>query len=334
MLGLAWLLGCLFWYVYTNTAIKSREKELKSQLKTWQKNAKTLEEELSTVNFDWETANTELNSLRNNYTELEIRYKALEEFKGTSANTFYEPVPPPNSLVKSMEDEDKAEKRFVYFSPDETNKKVTKSTRKKIIKAKRTTQKEANYNNAFSPNDLTIFEGIGSKVEKLLKENGISTWTRLAVTSFSDLRLLLSKEGSKYQGHDPSSWSQQASLARVGQWDDLILFQKGLSSSNKSKVKKLYKKNKGTEAYRVDDLQIIVGVDPKIEQLLKDGGIDNWSKLAAATKADIKQIMSIEGDRFLQTDFGAWIKQADLANKGEISALKAYQKQLKGSKEM
>ena len=83
-------------------------------------------------------------------------------------------------------------------------------------------------------------------------------------------------------------------------------------------------------AYRIDDLKIIEGIGPKIEQLLKDGGIDNWSKLAGATKEDIQQILSAAGDRYRLADPETWSCQADLANKGDWDGLKHYQARLKG----
>lgn len=341
MLGLAWLLGCLFWYSYSSVRSKRTKAKLKAEVKNWKQQATKLEEELSTVNFDWESVNTELKSLRNNYKELEIRYKALESFKGTSANMIYEPVPPPNSLVKEMEAADQAEKRVVYFAADKSksksktaNKEITKKRKtQKIIKAKKKSRREYNYNNVFAPSDLSVIEGIGSKLEKLLKENNISTWTRLAVTSVDDLKAILEKAGPKYKVHDPSKWPQQAALARVGQWDDLILLQRGLSKANKSKVKKRYKSIKGVEAYRIDDLKIIEGIGPKIEQLLKDGGIDNWSKLASATEADIRQVLNAAGDRYRLADPGTWAKQARLAHEGKMEVLKVYQERLRGGKE-
>ncbi len=339
MLGLAWLLGCLFWYTYSSVRSNKRKTKLKAELKNWKKQAKTLEEELSTVHFDWESVNTELKSLRNNYKELEIRYNALETFKGTSANVVYEPVPPPTSLIKEMEAADKKQKKVIYFSADKNKKSsenkehLKKSKTQKIIKAKKRSQRDHNYNSVFVPSDLSIIEGIGSKLEKLLKQNGISTWTRLAVTSTADLKAILVKAGPKFIVHDPSNWPKQAALARVGQWDDLILLQKGLSPANKSKVKKRYKQIQGAEAYRIDDLKIIEGIGPKIEQLLKDGGIDNWSKLASATEADIRQVLNAAGDRYRLADPGTWARQARLAHEGKMEVLKEYQDRLKGGKE-
>jgi predicted flap endonuclease-1-like 5' DNA nuclease len=334
-LGIAWLLGCLFWWVFSSQGYQKLNVQLKEELKASQQKTKTLENELSTVHFNWESLNTELNSLRNNYRELEIRYKALEAFKGTTATTIYEPVPPPSSFAKELEKQDFSDKRVIFFSSEKTEKVSTEEMpTKKIIPLDKSSDQAHSYNNTFSSSDLTIIEGIGQKLEAILKENGISTWTRLAVTTVADLRLLLAKAGPRYMVHDPSAWPQQAALARIGQWDELILLQQGMNAAGKSKVKKQIKKIKGAAAFRIDDLKVIEGIGPKIEQLLKDGGIDNWTKLATATTADLKQILDAAGDSYRLADPGTWPKQAQLAAAEKWEELKLWQEQLKGGKEM
>jgi predicted flap endonuclease-1-like 5' DNA nuclease len=333
-LGIAWLLGCLFWWVFNSQRYQKLNVQLKQDLKASKDKTKKLENELTTIHFNWESINTELNSLRNNYRELEIRYKALEAFKGTSASTIYEPVPLPQSLIHELEKEDLNGKRVIYFSSIKTDKDSPEVDRaKKITQLDKSSERIRSYNNAFSSSDLTIIEGIGQKLEALLKENGISTWTRLAVTSVADLRGLLATAGSRYIVHDPSAWPQQAALARVAQWEELIRLQQALNPAGKSKVKRQYKKLKGAAAFRIDDLKVIEGIGPKIEQLLKDGGIDNWRKLATATTDDIKQILSDAGDNYRLADPNTWPKQAQLAAEEKWEELKAFQERLKGGKE-
>jgi predicted flap endonuclease-1-like 5' DNA nuclease len=332
--GIAWLLGCLFWWVFRGQGHQKLNVQLKEDLKASQQKAIALENKLNTIHFNWESIGAELNSLRNNYRELEIRYKALESYKGTSASIIYEPVPPPQSLIQELGKEELHGKRVIYFSSEKTDKDTPEVVReKKIIQLDKASGRAFSYNNAFSPSDLTIIEGIGQKLEALLKENGISTWTRLAVTSVADLRALLTKSGSRYIVHDPSAWPQQAALARVGQWEELIRLQQALNPAGRSKVKRQYKKLTGAAAFRVDDLKVIEGIGPKIEQLLKDGGIDNWWKLATATIDDIEQILSAAGNSYSLADPKTWPQQARLAAEEKWEELKAWQEQLKGGKE-
>lgn len=77
-------------------------------------------------------------------------------------------------------------------------------------------------------NDLKIIEGVGPKIEQLLKENGINTWEELAEASADRLKEILDAAGSRYQIHDPSTWPAQARFAAAGQWDDLKDYQEML----------------------------------------------------------------------------------------------------------
>lgn len=73
--------------------------------------------------------------------------------------------------------------------------------------------------------DLQIIEGIGPKIEQLLKMHGITTRTKLAGASLDELRRILANAGATYQMHDPSTWSYQARLAIEGRWAELNEYQ-------------------------------------------------------------------------------------------------------------
>jgi predicted flap endonuclease-1-like 5' DNA nuclease/peptidoglycan hydrolase CwlO-like protein len=79
-----------------------------------------------------------------------------------------------------------------------------------------------------NPQDLKIVEGIGPKIEKLLKKAGIKTLSDLADTSEVRLREILEAGGDAYRMHDPTTWPQQADLASKGQWDKLKEYQEYL----------------------------------------------------------------------------------------------------------
>ena len=73
--------------------------------------------------------------------------------------------------------------------------------------------------------DLKIVEGIGPKIEQLLKEGGINTWAELAATPVDRLREILDAAGTRYQIHDPSTWPAQSKFAMEGQWEELKEYQ-------------------------------------------------------------------------------------------------------------
>lgn len=78
------------------------------------------------------------------------------------------------------------------------------------------------------PDDLKIVEGIGPKIETLLKEGGINTWDDLANAPVERIKEILDAAGPRYQIHDPSSWPAQAKFAANGQWDELKEYQEML----------------------------------------------------------------------------------------------------------
>ena len=80
----------------------------------------------------------------------------------------------------------------------------------------------------FRPDNLKVVDGIGPKIESILKENEINTLADLADQSVDDLKGMLEQAGNRYKIHDPSSWPQQAALARDGQWSDLKAIQDAL----------------------------------------------------------------------------------------------------------
>lgn len=74
--------------------------------------------------------------------------------------------------------------------------------------------------NPSDPNDLKVIEGIGPKIEQLLKSNGIYSWSDLANSPLDRIQSILDSAGEAYRIHDPSTWSKQAALAAKGDWDD------------------------------------------------------------------------------------------------------------------
>ena len=76
--------------------------------------------------------------------------------------------------------------------------------------------------------DLKIVEGVGPKIETLLKDSGISTWAELAEASEERLKEILDAAGPRYQIHDPSTWPAQAKFAAEGKWDELKEYQEVL----------------------------------------------------------------------------------------------------------
>lgn len=72
---------------------------------------------------------------------------------------------------------------------------------------------------------LTKIEGIGPKIDSLLKEAGITTFAALSETDPEKIKEILLAAGSRYKMHNPTTWPKQAALAAADKWDELQEYQ-------------------------------------------------------------------------------------------------------------
>jgi len=192
---------------------------------------------------------------------------------------------------------------------------------------------------AIKPENLQIIEGIGPKMESILKENGITTFSNLGNKSASEIQEVLDKYGDRYKIIKSGTWNTQAQLAAVGKWEELIDFQKKLDTGvddaknlTDSKLEKFLIKIGALKAFKQDDLTAIEGIGPATAKLLHENGIDTWKKLSEKTAEEIKEILNSAGSRFGLSDPTSWPKQAELAANGEFDKLREYQDYLDGGK--
>lgn len=189
------------------------------------------------------------------------------------------------------------------------------------------------------PDNLQIVEGIGPKMESVLKENGIDTLATLGSKSTDEIQAILNKYGDKYKIIDPKTWSTQASMAGDGNFDGLIDYQKRLNAGKDnatgmtdSKLEKYLIKIGALKAFKQDDLKAIEGIGPATDKLLRENGINTWRDLANSSAESIKAILTAAGPRFALGDPTTWPKQAELAADGKFDELREYQDFLDGGK--
>jgi len=163
--------------------------------------------------------------------------------------------------------------------------------------------------------DLTRIKGVGSFLEKKLNGLGIYTYEQL----------------SKFT----PEWTEQLTTAieffpgRIER-DDWV--------GQAARLMEIKAENpEALEASAVfvrnpNDLKIVEGIGPKIEQLLKDGGIKDLPALASAKEERLREILTEAGNRFRMHDPTTWPVQAELASKGEWDTLKDLQDKLKGGR--
>jgi len=70
------------------------------------------------------------------------------------------------------------------------------------------------------PDDLKKVEGIGLKIEMVLKEAGVTTFAKMATMSGEEIRKILD-DAEMAAIHKPASWDKQAALVAEGKWEEL-----------------------------------------------------------------------------------------------------------------
>jgi len=88
----------------------------------------------------------------------------------------------------------------------------------------------------------------------------------------------------------------------------------------------------GAVAGSHDDLTVIEGIGPKIQELLFQYGIYSYRQLSETDVTRLREILATAGPQLAMHDPGTWPSQANLAANDEWDNLKAIQKFLKGGK--
>jgi predicted flap endonuclease-1-like 5' DNA nuclease len=83
---------------------------------------------------------------------------------------------------------------------------------------------------------------------------------------------------------------------------------------------------------RVDDLKIVEGIGPKIEELLNNAAIKTFAGLAGTSVNRLKEILEAAGPRYQMHNPGTWPNQAALARDNKWNELKLLQDELNKGK--
>ncbi|MBA8885779.1 hypothetical protein [Dokdonella fugitiva] len=76
--------------------------------------------------------------------------------------------------------------------------------------------------------DLTIIEGIGPKLDELLRSHGVNGFAALAALDPERMNAILEQGGPYFRFANPSTWARQAALAADNRWSELKVLQEEL----------------------------------------------------------------------------------------------------------
>ena len=173
--------------------------------------------------------------------------------------------------------------------------------------------------------DLTRIEGVGDFLAKKLNTHGIFTYAEIA--SWTPDRI---KDVTEMIGYIPGriekdDWVGQAAL--------LLQQQTNEASHGTARSIAPVAEGERPEGYKESNLKIIEGIGPKIEEVLKSAGVDDWASLAATEPGRLREILEEAGDQFRMHNPYTWPLQARLAAAGRWEEFKNYQEELKGGRE-
>jgi predicted flap endonuclease-1-like 5' DNA nuclease len=82
----------------------------------------------------------------------------------------------------------------------------------------------------------------------------------------------------------------------------------------------------------MDDLKMVEGIGPQIEEVLHGAGISTWAQLAAASPDQLRTTLTAAGPQYNVHDPTTWPQQANLALGGHWEALQELQTNLRGGR--
>ena len=81
-----------------------------------------------------------------------------------------------------------------------------------------------------------------------------------------------------------------------------------------------------------DDLTVVEGIGPKIQELFHNNGVKTWKALSECSIDKCQSVLQSGGDRFKMHKPGTWPKQAKMAYEGKWQELAKWQDELDGGK--
>lgn len=186
---------------------------------------------------------------------------------------------------------------------------------------------------AAEPDNLTQIEGIGPKTNELFHNNGITTFQQISEMNEDSLRAVLEKGGNRFGILDPYTWPRQAQLILSGNKEELDAYQDYLIAGRDPAryAKSVRPEDLDLEAaaevfgkkVALNDLKLVEGIGPKVEELLNANGINSWVDLAAAQQSTLRTLVDDNGYKYMEP--ASWPKQAAMLATGKWIELKKWQ---------
>jgi len=221
----SFLLGMLLSYLL---GAKTRDKVLilEKDLSAMTAKANSLEADLSTAKYEKEKTAEELAKEKSNNADLYFKLKACEESKAALEAEESEGSEEPEEAEES-EKPSGSEEPGGFEEPENSHGNVENVKAASTSFAATTVPVDHS-----KSDDLKIVDGIGPKIEMLLKNAGIKSFAVLARSETDAIKVILENGGGRYRLADPTTWPKQAQMAAEGQWNQLDEYKKSLKNEN------------------------------------------------------------------------------------------------------
>jgi len=291
LLGL--ILGWLLW-----GKLKSRIEELEASQRKLVSSNKTLEAELETAQAEAASHKSELSLLSGRLREREVEVRELSS----------------SLAAASQKQNDK-----MYAADLSTSEEVVDDVSQDVALGSSSEEKEAD---AQVEDDVT-FEEVSAEQSQESNIDDIADNISEEVVPDEDtdvIQTLVDTGSQDVSLTDEAQDESGESLAQefISQGDD----DKKDDDTSSSSASALGAMSKGKpDLYAVlkrDDLQIVEGIGPKMNEVLGNAGVNNWEDLASKSTADIRAILdSVNHKRYRIIDPAPWPEQAKLAMEGK-----------------
>lgn len=167
--------------------------------------------------------------------------------------------------------------------------------------------------------DLSRIDGIGPFLESKLNEVGVFTYEEISTWDSSRIAAITEAIGHFKGRIEKDDWVGQAAQLALEKQQNPEAFKKDSANALSDDP---------------EDLKVVEGIGPKIEEVLKQAGINDWAALAKTDATRLREILDQAGPRFKMHDPETWPAQARLAETGEWTILKEYQDELIGGRDL
>jgi len=189
--------------------------------------------------------------------------------------------------------------------------------------------------------DLTKIEGLGPKTNELFQGQGITSYRQVADMNEDSLNDALAKGGDRFRILDPFTWPKQAQMIIDGDQEKLDAYQDYLiAGRDPARYAAQYNvedldydnaKEVFGKTVKANDLKMVEGIGPKIEELLNNNGVNTWAELSATTREVLRKLVDDNGYAYMAPE--SWPKQAAMLAAGKWAEIKKWQDEHDGGRE-